>query len=307
MKQVVVYLGVDVSKSHLDVAWAEQVRRFSNNHTGHGALIKWIKQSASAVQLVCEASGGYEQTLLETLAQSEVAVSLIPASRVRQYARAAGILAKTDQVDARVLLAFGAAMQPKPTPPRSAEQKQLREFEAQRRRLSHLLVAEQNRLAQLSSGELRALSRSLIAKIKKQMATIEARLSTLIAQDRELQLKAQKLTAIKGVGPRTAALLLAQMPELGTLNRGQAAALAGLAPFNRDSGTMRGKRCVYGGRAALRRGLYMAAITAARHNHILAPFYTRLRLAGKPPKLALTAVMRKLLIALNSALTPKPA
>jgi transposase len=149
---------------------------------------------------------------------------------------------------------------------------------------------------------LRILSRSLICKLKSQIATIDARIASVIAQDQSLCAKAQKLTSIAGVGPRTAALLLAQMPELGSLNRAQAAALAGLAPFNRDSGSMRGKRTIFGGRRAVRTGLYMAAVAAARYNHILAPFYQRLCAAGKPPKVALTAVMRKLLLALNSAL-----
>ena len=136
------------------------------------------------------------------------------------------------------------------------------------------------------------------------MAAIDARIAALIAQDKTLEQKAQKLTAIVGVGTRTAVLLLAQIPELGTLNRAQAAALAGLAPFNRDSGTSRGKRTIFGGRRALRCGLYMAALVAARHNRILRDFYQRLRTKGKPHKVALTAVMRKLLLALNHALKP---
>ena len=148
------------------------------------------------------------------------------------------------------------------------------------------------------------LSRSLISKIKKQIATIDARINTLIAQDKQLCQKAQKLTSITGVGARTAALVLAQMPELGQLNRRQAAALGGLAPFNRESGTLRGKRTIFGGRRALRSGLYMAAMVAARHNPILCSFYQRLRAKGKPHKLALTAVMRKLLLALNQNLKP---
>jgi transposase len=229
---------------------------------------------------------------------------VVQANRVRQYARATGILAKTDKVDARVLAAFGAAMQPKPTPPLCPEQKRLRQYEAQRRHLSAVLVAEQNRLAQLSYAELRVLSRSLISKIKKQIATIDARINALIAQDKQLCQKAQKLTSITGVGARTAALVLAQMPELGQLNRRQAAALGGLAPFNRESGTLRGKRTIFGGRRALRSGLYMAAMVAARHNPILCSFYQRLRAKGKPHKLALTAVMRKLLLALNQNLKP---
>ena len=151
---------------------------------------------------------------------------------------------------------------------------------------------------------MRALSRSLISKIKKQIATIDARIASLIAQDQEFRVKAQKLTSITGVGARTAALVLAQILELGQLNRRQAAFLGGLAPFNRDSGTLRGKRTIFGGRRALRSGLYMAALSAARYNPILSSFYQRLRAKGKPHKLALTAVMRKLLLALNSTLKP---
>ncbi len=308
MKQSVVYIGIDVAKAHLDVAWAGASRRFPNDQRGRAALVSWIKQSsnAGAVQFICEASGGYEQALLESLEQNNLKATLVQAARVRQYARAAGILAKTDKIDAKVLAAFGAAMQPKPTQPHSAEQKRLRELEAQRRHLSRVLIAEENRLAQMSSAELRRLSRSLMSKIKKQIETIDARIVALITQDQALCAKAQKLTAISGVGARTAALLLAQMPELGQLNRRQAAALAGLAPFNHDSGSIRGKRAIFGGRRALRGGLYMAALSAARYNPILSSFYRRLRAKGKPHKLALTAVTRKLLIALNYTLKPIP-
>jgi transposase len=165
-------------------------------------------------------------------------------------------------------------------------------------------VAEQNRLEQLHDEKLRGLTRSLLGSFKKQIARIDARIATLITQDQELPQKAQKLTGVKGVGERTAALLLAQMPELGTLNRREVAALAGLAPFNRDSGTMPGKRLIFGGRRAVRHGLYMAALVASRRNPILANFYRRLRTKEKPHKVALTAVMRKLLLALNQALTP---
>jgi transposase len=305
MKQSVVYIGIDVAKAHLDVAWAETVRRLPNQRSGHAALIRWIKQSSTPVQLICEASGGYEQVLLESLEKSEVKVTLVQAVRVRQYARAAGILAKTDKIDAKVLAAFGSAIKPQPTPPLSAEQKRLRQYEAQRRHLSRILVAEENRLAQLSCAELRTLSRSLMSKIKNQIETLDRRIGELIAQDQTLSEKAQKLIAISGVGARTAALLLAQMPELGQLNRRQAAALAGLAPFNHDSGSIRGKRAIFGGRRALRTGLYMAALSAARFNPILSRFYQRLRAKGKPHKLALTAVMRKLLLALNRSLKPE--
>lgn len=304
MNKAVVYIGVDVAKASLDVAWAKRSRRFANNKSGLSALAKWATQSPFAVHLICEASGGYERGLLDAAEQNGIKVSLVQANRVRQYARAAGILAKTDKVDARVLCAFGSAMQPKPTPPLSPQQKRLRELETQRQHLSRMMVAEQNRLAQLNDKELQRLTRSLLATLKKQMAVIDMRMVGLIAEDQTLQQKAQKLTAIAGVGTRTAVLLLARMPELGTLNRTQAAALAGLAPFNRDSGTLRGKRTIFGGRRALRCGLYMAALVAARHNLTLRNFYQRLRSNGKPHKVALTAVMRKLLLALNNTLKP---
>jgi transposase len=224
MNNAVVYVGVDVAKAYLDVAWAERSRRFANGKSGWSALIKWIKQSALPAHLICEASGGYERGLLDAAEQNGLKLSLVQANRVRQYARAAGILAKTDKVDARVLCAFGRAMQPEPTLPLSVQQKQLRELETQRRHLSRMLVAEQNRLAQLNDKELQRLTRCLLASLKKQMALIDARLAALIAQDQTLREKAQKLTAIAGVGRRTAVLLLAQMPELGTLNRAQTAA-----------------------------------------------------------------------------------
>ena len=304
MNKAVVYIGVDVAKVSLDVAWAEHSCRFANDKSGLSALTKWAKRSPFAVHLICEASGGYERGLLDAAEKNEIKISLVQANRVRQYARAAGILAKTDKVDARVLCAFGSAMQPEPTPPLSAQQKRLRELETQRQHLSRMVVAEQNRLAQLNDKELQRLTRRLLATLKKQMAAIDTRMAGLIAEDQTLKQKAQKLTAVAGVGSRTAVLLLARMPELGTLNRTQAAALAGLAPFNRDSGILRGKRTIFGGRRAVRCGLYMAALVAARHNLILRNFYQRLRRNGKPHKVALTAVMRKLLLALNHTLKP---
>ena len=270
MEQTIVYIGIDVAKAHLDVSGAVQCRRFSNERSGH------------------------------------VAFTLVQALRVRQYARAAGILAKTDRIDARVLAAFGAALRPKPTRPLSRQQKRLRELESQRRHLSQVLRAEENRLAQLRCTELRLLGRSLINKIQKQIRAIEECISSLIAQEQTLCAKAQKLTAVTGVGARTAALVLAQMTELGQLNRRQVAALAGLAPFNHDSGSLRGRRAIFGGRRALRSGLYMAALAAARYNPILSRFYQPLRAKGKLHQLALTAVMRKLLLALNHTLKSLP-
>jgi len=191
MNQSVVYIGIDVAKAHLDVAWAGVARRFPNDQRGRAALVAWIKQSriAAPLHVICEASGGYEQALLESLEQNALKATLVQATRVRQYARAAGILAKTDTIDAKLLAAFGAVMQPKPTPALSVEQKRLRQYEAQRRHLGRVLLAEENRLVQVTCAELRTLSRSLISKIKRQIDTLDAGIAKLIAQDQALAIR----------------------------------------------------------------------------------------------------------------------
>ncbi len=251
-----------------------------------------------------EPSGGYERALVRALVRAQIKVSLVPANRVRQFARAAGILAKSDRIDAKVLCAFGEAMQPGTMSASQLEQEHLCELESQRQYLTHLLVMQQNRAVRMNDVCVCKMNRRLITRIKKQVEQLDLLIQQQIKASRELSTKAEKLTAISGVGARTAALLLAQMPELGQLNRREVAALVGVAPFNRDSGRMRGKRAIYGGRRSVRHGLYMAALVAARHNPILPGFYLRLRAAGKPAKVALTATMRKLLIVLNSALKP---
>ena len=302
MKEELVYLGVDIAKSYLDAAIGNEKRRFANERIGHRELIKWVKQLKVPVQVICESSGGYERALVQALVGAQLKVSLVQANRVRQFARAAGILAKTDRIDAKLLCHFAKAMQPGTISASELEQEHLRELESQRRHLAHLLVMEQNRAARASDGCVRRLNRSLLNQIKKQIEQLDLLIKEHIEASPELSAKAQKLTAINGVGARTAALLLAQMPELGQLNRREVAALVGVAPFNRDSGKMRGKRAIYGGRRPVRHGLYMAALVAARHNPTLRSFYLRLRAAGKPAKVALTATMRKLVIVLNSAL-----
>jgi transposase len=307
VKEQIVYLGVDVAKAYLDAATVgRERRRFANDARGYGQLINWIRQREGEVQVICEPSGGYERLLIQALIGARLKVSLVQANRVRQFARAAGILAKTDTIDAEVLCAFGQAMRPQSLTCSKLQQEHLRELESQRRHLSRLLVMEQNRGARLSDSTVRRFNRSLIKQMQKQIERIDLLIKEHIAASQELSAKAEKLSAISGVGPRTAALLLAQMPELGTLNRREVAALVGVAPFNRDSGKMRGKRTIFGGRRHVRHGLYMAALVAARHNPILRAFYLRLRAAGKPAKLALTATMRKLLIVLNSTLKPQP-
>jgi transposase len=306
MEGAKVYVGVDVGKEYLDGTWGKQCGRFANNPKGHQQLVHWLEEKLGQIQVICEASGGYERELVQRLHQREIPVSLVQASRVRQFARTRGLLAKTDRIDAQLLALYGEAIGPAPSRAWSAQQARLRALDEQRRHLSRLLVMEQNRKGQLREKELAPLQERLIRQIKRQLEELDQLIEEVIAQSGELSVKAEKLTQVSGVGKRTAALLLAQMPELGELNRGQAAALAGVAPFNRDSGKLSGRRSIYGGRRAVRSGLYMAALVAARYNPVLRGFYQHLRAAGKPPKLALTATMRKLLIVLNSALKPEP-
>lgn len=309
MKEEVIssYCGIDVSKKELEIVLGQKGWKLPNNRAGIARLLGQLRESGSKVQVICEASGGYERLLVEGLQDGRVPVSLVQPNRVRHFARSMGILAKSDAIDARVLARFGAAIRPLPSAALSEGLKQLRELDRQHLHLTGLLTCEKNRLLQLSCPELRRFTRRLIQSLQNQLKQIDQRMSRLIAAEEALQAKATILMRFSGVGKRTAALLLAQLPELGQVNRRQISALAGVAPFNRESGKWRGKRCIVGGRRWLRCGLYMAALTAARRNHILAPFYQRLVQAGKPPKVALVAVMRKLLIALNSAVAAQPA
>jgi transposase len=232
VKEELVYLGVDIAKSYLDGAIGSEKRHFSNDTRGHRELIQWIKELGDAsIQVICESSGGYERAVVQALARAGVKISLVQANRVRQFARAAGRLAKTDRIDAEVLCEFGRVMRPQVATAATLEQEHLRELESQRRHLTHLLVMEQNRGARLSDAWVRRLNRSLTNQIKKQIDRLDLLIQDHIEQSPELSAKAKKLTSISGVGVRTAALLLAQMPELGQLNRREVAALVGVAPF----------------------------------------------------------------------------
>jgi hypothetical protein len=203
VKEELVYLGVDIAKSYLDAAIGGEKRRFSNDTIGHRQLIKWVKQRSVAVQVICESSGGYERGLVRALVGARVKISLIQANRVRQFARAAGILAKTDCIDAQVLCEFGKVMRPPMVTAATLEQEHLRELESQRRHLTHLLVMEQNRGARLSDASVVRLNRSLINQIKKQIDRLDLLIKNHIARSKELSAKAAKLTSISGVGART--------------------------------------------------------------------------------------------------------
>jgi transposase len=215
MKEELVYLGVDIAKACLDAAIGNEKCRFANDALGHRQLINWIKQMPASVQVICESSGGYERRLVQALARARIKVSLVQFNRVRQFARAAGILAKTDRIDAQVLCEFSKVMQPQTVTAATLEQEHLRELESQRKHLTHLLVMEQNRGARVSDASVVRLNRSLINQIKKQIEKLDLLIKEHIEQSPRLSAKAEKLTSIKGVGLRTADLTAGANARVG--------------------------------------------------------------------------------------------
>ena len=300
-KQTAVYAGLDIAKVSLQLHLQGKSYDLPNTIDGHAQLIKRLA-AIPGVHVVCEATGGYERAVVGSLHAAILPVSVLNPARVRQFARASGELAKTDPIDAAMLTAFGQAFAPTPTPPRSATELKLTALVTRRMQLLELRVAEAQRADTCIDLALRKLFTLWLAQMEKQIAKVEALIEALLQEQAPLANQVQRLDNIMGVGRLTAVMVLATMPELGTLNRRQAAALAGLCPYNRDSGQWAGKRCISGGRAEVRRALYMAALSASRCNHLLKPFYDRLIAAGKPAKVALTAVMRKLIILMNHLL-----
>jgi len=295
------FAGLDIAKSSLQLHLVGQLHQLANNAKGHQRLLKLLR-SHPGVQIICEASGGYEQAVLLVLQTALIPVSLIEAGRIRHFAKAKGLRAKTDPIDAAVLTQYGIAIQPPPTPALSPEQQRLAQLSTRRRQLIDLKVIELNRAEHYSDPFSQKQSRQLVGLLEKQIDQCDRALAELIAQDQQLLGKAQRLDSIPGVGASTAAIVLAQMPELGRISSQAAAALAGVAPYNDDSGAQAGIRHIYGGRKAVRCALYMAALSAVRHDRILKAFYQRLRAAGKKPIVALTACMRKLIVLMNRLL-----
>ena len=297
------FVGVDIGKASLDVSLAGQPPfRYANDPAGRAALLTALKKLPQPVQVICEPSGGYERDLLAALWAAGLAVSLVHAARVRAFARAQGRLAKTDPIDAVVLRQFGEVFTPAPLAAPAAERARLAALVQRREQLVNLLATEEQRLAQTREPVVRKLSERLRKALQTQVEQFDQLIAAQIAADETLSQQSERLQEVKGIGPVTASTLLAEMPELGTLSRGEAAALSGLAPYNHDSGAHKGRRTIHGGRAQVRRVLYMAALVAARYNPILKAFYDRLVADGKAKKLALIALMRKLIILLNHLL-----
>ena len=298
----ILHAGLDVHKDSLQLHLAGRDHVLANDPTGHRRLCRLLAQAGQPVQVVCEASGGFERAVVAALHAAQVPVSVLNPAQAHAFGRALGRRAKTDPLDAELLARCGAALQPAPTPPADPAQAALQELVRYRAQLVDQLTCARQQAAGLTLPELVRQSRSLLKRLEADLAKLDTRLAKHLATQAELADKAARLQQVPGVGVQTAYSLLAELPELGTLNRGQAAALAGVAPHARQSGQWQGQSHIGGGRAPVRKALYMAALSAARWHPPLRAFYERLRAAGKPAKVALTAVMRKLVCLLNLAL-----
>jgi transposase len=296
------FVGIDVSKGRLDVAVRPTQKNWSvaNDAAGLAELLKRLGQLESPT-VVLEPTGGYERELISTLVRAKLCFVVVNARQVRDFAKAVGRLAKTDRIDADVLAHFGEAVRPEPRLLPDQDTAELDALITRRRQLVEFRAAEMARKS-LAAEVVRPSIDSVIEFLSKQIDDLDANFRKLVRGTAAWREKDDLLQSIPGIGPVVSCTLLAQLPELGRLNCKQIAALAGVAPFNRDSGSQRGSRRTWGGRATVRSVLYMAAVTGARHNPTLRRFFKRLTEQGKSTKTALTACMRKLLVWANAML-----
>lgn len=295
------FVGIDVSMDWLDVhVLPGNLRcRVANGSRGIWSLIGKLSDYDEPL-VVMEASGGFEARALETISSAGIAVAMINPRQVRSFARALGILAKTDRIDAFAIARYAEAVRPEP---RMAAHRELGEIKAlmtRRRQLSDMLTEEKDRRCRVTSGLVRRRLLVSMRNLKKEIELIDREIDRLVVADEVMREREALLRSTPGVGKIVARTLIAFVPELGALSRRQIASLVGVAPFNRDSGTMKGRRTIWGGRANARAVLYMGALVAARRNPILSAFYDQLIARGKRPKVALVACMRKLLTILNA-------
>jgi len=302
VKKQKVYIGIDIAKASMDMAQHPDGERwsFTNDDRGISEAVSTLRKLSPAL-IVMEATGGIEAPLVAALAVAELPVVIVNPRQIRDFAKAMGKLAKTDVLDAQVMAYFAATVQPKLRTLPDAQSKEFAAILARRRQIIEMLTAERNRLS--SAREVvRERIKDHIAWLDQELGSIDEELRHSVKRSPAWREKDNLLQSVPGVGPVLSATLLADVPELGTLNRRQIAALVGVAPLNRDSGKLRGKRSVWGGRAKVRPALYMGTLVAIRHNIVIKTFYQRLCAAGKEKKVALTACMRKLLIILNAML-----
>jgi transposase len=301
-----VYVGADIAKESIELFCAELAvpPTITNDAAGHRLLLKSLSRPGLPVRVVCEATGPYHKAFVAALHHAQIPVSVVNPRLPRDFARARNRLAKTDAIDAQLLADYGRTMKPALTPVPDAQMVLLDDLVTRRGQLVADRAAERVRLEQTTRPELLASLRLHLRHLDGQIEKLWALITELIQATPALRAKVELLVQVQGVGELTASALLAALPELGTLSPNEVTALAGLAPFNRDSGAFRGTRSIHGGRAEVRTALYMAALCATRANPILKAVYQHLRAKGKAHKVALIAVMRKLLIHLNRILKP---
>ena len=297
-----VFVGVDVSKDSLDVAIGTEkdIITFVNDHQGVDALVKKLNR-IDAELTVFESTGGYELLAASSLSEAGLPVVIVNPRQVRNFAKATGILAKTDAIDARVIAHFAQAVKPDVRPLKDAATLELTALVTRRRQIVEMIVAESNRLKLANKRSIKDI-KDHIRWLKKRLAKIETDIGKTIQNSPIWRCKEDILRSVPGIGPITSAILICDLPELGVLSPKKIAMLAGLAPLNCDSGKFKGRRRIWGGRAAVRSSLYMATLAATRCNPAIKGFYQRLTAAGKCHKVAITACMRKLLIIVNAML-----
>jgi transposase len=297
------FVGIDVAKDRLDVHLRPSGESFTVARDGEAvaALVERLRALAPAL-VVMEATGGYETVVASALGAAHLPLAVVNPRQIRDFGRATGKLAKTDRLDAAAIAHFAEAIRPPTRPIADAQAQALGELVARRRQVIEMIVAEGNRRRRASQRRvIRAIERHL-ALLQSELSELDSDIDQAIRKTPAWQADADLLAGVPGIGPATVRTLIAELPELGRLTRRKIAALAGLAPINRDSGTRRGRRTIAGGRPAVRAALYMAALVASRANPVIAAHYKKLRAAGKTGKQALTACMRKLLVILNAIL-----
>jgi transposase len=302
-KSPVRHVGIDVSKERLDVCSLPDGGTFSvaNDRACIDELIACLLEGVRPELVVLEATGKYERPAAVAVAAAGIAVAVVNPRQARDFAKAAGRLAKTDTIDAQVLARFAGAVGPRPSVLPDEEARVLQDILVRRRQLLEMIVAEKNRLQMASEAVARRIA-AHVRWLEKELGRVDRELDEAVGESETWRANEELLRSVPGVGAVLARTLLAELPELGTLPRRRLCALVGVAPFNRDSGTFRGKRQVWGGRAPVRAALYMGALVATRHNPVIGEFYERLLAAGKPKKVALVACMRKLLSILNAVM-----
>lgn len=300
MTRIERFVGIDVSKARLDVCVQPGEAAFAvdNDEAGIAALVERLRTDEACL-VVLEATGGLQERAAAALAAAGLFVAVVNPRQVRDFARASGRLAKTDRLDAAVIAAFAQAVKPEPRPLPDAERQALIGLVGRRRQLVEMRAAEKIRRSQLAQA-LRPRLDAHLAFLDAAIAELDRDIGQALRRSGAWRAQGDLLASVPGVGPVARAVLAAKLPELGQLSRRQIAALVGLAPFNRDSGQMKGKRAIGGGRADVRNVLYMATVAAVRCNPAIRAFHQKLKAAGKPPKVALTACMRKLLTILNA-------